>query len=695
MNEMNFDRAFDLSIYLLLLSGLGALLASSLVGVPLGLLFVAAALPSWRFRGSLTRVKSYLLLSLLTLLSVVDLVLVSGVVLGLVHMLLALGLLKLYTRREDRDYLLLCAISFSFVLIASSHTISVLFLLSLLSFLFFAVLAFLLLESRRAYQRTRNAEFSFSGYAQLALVMSGLILLISVPIFLVVPRQALGFFRLGDQLDGNLSGFSTHVNLGDLGRIISNRSVFLRVRVEAPRESIPDDLKWRGVVLDYYDGKAWSNRQDGPPRFVERNRANGAFSIRPNRRETEWNLRQHIHAEPSSNVIFGAARILQVSGSGGGLIREDRNGSLSFLWTRATDAITYTVDSGITPRRRKLQMVRAGSVDPGIRERYLQLPQLDPEIPRLARNLTAVQPAGLGKVLILENHLRSGFAYTLDNPSGGAADPLAHFLFRSRAGHCEYYATALAVMLRTIGIPSRVINGFRRGEFNEWSDYFIVRQSDAHSWVEAYFPGAGWVEFDPTPPSGEADAGQMSRLVSQLVDAIDLFWNQVVTFDRFKQLGFFLSVASNVRSGREWIMERADSLKNGLTRFWHRLRDWESLRWRLVGFLLVSAICAAGLGYVLLSLLRLLKSWLRQRRASRLIPPYYRELLGLLKRKGLVRRPDETPLEFAFRSGAQGETPIPARITRIYYRQRFGKQPLHRKQLNEIRQWLHLLRSQG
>ncbi len=691
---MSFDKAFDLSIYLLLLSGLGALLASSLIGVPLGLLFLAAALPSWKYQGSLSTFKQYFLLSLLSLVFVADLVLVSGLVLGLVHLLLAISLVKLYSRGEDRDYLLLCAISFSFVLIASSHTISVLFLLSLLSFLFFAVLTFLLLESRRAYQRTRNAEFSFAGYSQLALAMTGLILLISVPIFLVVPRQALGLFRLGDQMGGNLSGFSTHVNLGDLGRIISNRSVFLRVRLEAPRESVPADLKWRGVVLDHYDGKSWSNRQESH-RYVERNRSTGIFPIRPHRRETEWNLRQHYHVEPSSNVIFGAARILQVSGLGRGLLREDQNGSLSFLWTRARDAVTYTVDSGITPRRRKLQSVTVGPIDARIAGRYLQLPQLDSAIPELARRLTAAEPARLGKALILENYLRTQFGYTLDNPSGGSADPLAHFLFTSRAGHCEYYATAMAVMLRALGIPSRVINGFRRGEFNEWSDYYIVRQSDAHSWVEAYFSGAGWIEFDPTPPSGEAESYRVTRVISQLVDAIDLFWNQVVTFDRFKQMGFFLSVASSVRSGREWIMQGLDRFQSSLTAWWQRLRDWDGPRWRLIGFFLVLIVSVTGIVYVLWRLLRILQGWLRQRREARLLPAYYRDLLRLLKSRGFVRRPEETPLEFAQRSGALAHSPIPARITRIYYSQRFGNQPVHSRQLSQIRQWLHLLRAQG
>ena len=86
----------------------------------------------------------------------------------------------------------------------------------------------------------------------------------------------------------------------------------------------------------------------------------------------------------------------------------------------------------------------------------------------------------------------------------GSADPLAVFLFESRAGHCEYFATAMAVMLRQTGIPARLVNGFRTGEYNALGDAWVVRQYDAHSWVEAYFKPYGWIEFDPTPAQAQA-----------------------------------------------------------------------------------------------------------------------------------------------------------------------------------------------
>ena len=97
------------------------------------------------------------------------------------------------------------------------------------------------------------------------------------------------------------------------------------------------------------------------------------------------------------------------------------------------------------------------------------------------------------------NILLTHFTYTLQLSRTPPSDPLAEFLFIRKQGHCEYFAAAMAVMLRTQGIPSRVVNGFRPNEFNDVTSQYVVRDSDAHSWVEAYFPGHGWVSFDPHP----------------------------------------------------------------------------------------------------------------------------------------------------------------------------------------------------
>ena len=116
----------------------------------------------------------------------------------------------------------------------------------------------------------------------------------------------------------------------------------------------------------------------------------------------------------------------------------------------------------------------------------------------------------------IEGHLRQDYGYTLELLSKPVDDPLAYFLFVRKKGHCEYFASSMAVMLRTLGIPARVVNGFRGGEYNDLTGSYIVREKDAHSWVEAYFPEYGWVTFDPTP-AGQAGstATRWSRALSR------------------------------------------------------------------------------------------------------------------------------------------------------------------------------------
>src|SRR5438067_7353869 len=101
----------------------------------------------------------------------------------------------------------------------------------------------------------------------------------------------------------------------------------------------------------------------------------------------------------------------------------------------------------------------------------------------------------------IQRHLKRDFSYTLELPSHEVPDPLANFLFVRRKGHCEYFASAMAVMLRTRGIPSRVVTGFQSGVMNPVNGWLILRASDAHSWVEAWVDGWGWMTFDPTPAS--------------------------------------------------------------------------------------------------------------------------------------------------------------------------------------------------
>src|SRR5207247_558777 len=106
----------------------------------------------------------------------------------------------------------------------------------------------------------------------------------------------------------------------------------------------------------------------------------------------------------------------------------------------------------------------------------------------------------------LTDYLAREYRYSLTQARSARTDPLEDFLFVRRSGNCEYFATALTVMLRTVGVPARVVNGFQRGEWNPYGEYFAVRLSDAHSWVEAWIDGTGWITFDASPRVEAASA---------------------------------------------------------------------------------------------------------------------------------------------------------------------------------------------
>ena len=133
----------------------------------------------------------------------------------------------------------------------------------------------------------------------------------------------------------------------------------------------------------------------------------------------------------------------------------------------------------------------------------------------------------------IEDHLHREFTYSLDTEVPALSrDPLADFLFATKRGYCEYFASAMAVLLRTQGIPARVVTGFQSGYYNDVSGSWVMRASDAHAWVEGWIDGRGWVTFDPTPsaatPSATGWIQTRLRRMSMYLDAADTAWQQWV-----------------------------------------------------------------------------------------------------------------------------------------------------------------------
>jgi hypothetical protein len=278
----------------------------------------------------------------------------------------------------------------------------------------------------------------------------------------------------------------------------------------------------------------------------------------------------------------------------------------------------------------------------------------------------------------LEQYLRANYAYSLElrgTPKG--EDPLDTFLFEIRRGHCEYFASAMAIMLRHLGIPARLVNGFRAGEYNGLGDNYVVRQYDAHSWVEAYFPPYGWVEFDPTPPDPQRGRATVIRLISNIVDAVDLWWWEgVVNYDFSRQYGMM----SDLRSRLDGF---GSSMKAYLTYLFEAGLRWISWIRSPASLLRLQKSWLFWTPCILVTVLLLVRPWRRRfigltrrglfRRNARLVAgSFYTEATELLKSHGLKRNRGETPLEFVRKLGHHPAAIPLLALTRMYNAVRFG-----------------------
>jgi transglutaminase-like putative cysteine protease len=282
------------------------------------------------------------------------------------------------------------------------------------------------------------------------------------------------------------------------------------------------------------------------------------------------------------------------------------------------------------------------------RQAYLQLPRLDPRIRGLTKSIVGAEASPATQAILLQKYLRNNYGYTLELPKVEPDDPLAFFLFHRKKGHCEYFASSMAVMLRVLGIPSRVITGFQSGVYNPISGSQLIRSSDAHSWVEAWLPDRGWTTFDPTPPDPNASEFAAWTRLSFYADAVDVFWQDwVLNYNLERQL----QLASRVgESGRHIRLNWADGPRFWTGRYWTGARDFGVH----YGFVLFGVLALAVLGKFLgrdgwhwwSTRQRMLKVQRGEGQASDATLLYQR-MLKALHRRGIEKPAWLTPCEFA------------------------------------------------
>jgi transglutaminase-like putative cysteine protease len=525
-----------------------------------------------------------------------------------------------------------------------------------------------ILRSRRVVGR---------GFLAATCLLSVPILLFTTALFVLFPRIGLSLLLLNHPRAGRMIGFSEHVDLGDVGVLRDDPTIALRFELRDLPEPPPTrlTLRLRGTAFDAYDGRAWARTQRDAPRGSHGPEGGDIFPILRAADPARGDRIISFDLEPiDPPVIFLPPRAvaLRVKPQNQILLGEPltvQRGPEDEMRYAGSDARGLRYDVYLAPDGEALIQYLA----PTDRARYLVLPASLPQrVSDLAHQWTDDLPTAEAKARAIEDRLRREYTYDLHSPSGGKPQPVDHFLFESRRGHCEFFSTAMALMLRAVGIPSRNVTGFVGGTWNRFGRYYAVREGDAHSWVEAYIDDPlrpSWRTFDPTPANGAQPLeppGGAYYYLRDFVEALSQRWNTyVVGYDLRKQVRIF------------------DELSRRYERFRARTGVNKGPLDRLTRG---PVVAGSALGLVAAAYL----AWKRRRKKAEAASPeetrkahdarvetaaaLYRALETALQTQGITRAPSVPPLrhaeELRTRHHPLGDEVVA--LTTVYLQTRFG-----------------------
>jgi transglutaminase-like putative cysteine protease len=586
---------------------------------------------------------------------------------SLVHLFIFIIINKLFNLQTDRDYYQLYLLAFLSMLAASSLSVEIEMLGMIILFVLLFVWNIMSITVIKIWSKMDSKEpfpFSLFGGKYLGTIGIAVLLMLSfaLGIFFILPRTQLGYF--GGMKPGqtqHVSGFSQKVQLGDIAQIQENTGEVMRVRVTTHTSLLGHRFYWRGIGFDTYDGKSWStsNRttslllQDSTNLYVT------STNINP-----DSLVKQEIYVAPiDSRVIFGQDRIVKLDGNFFAVSRDVNNTLLGMGIPEH-----YDVYSLINMASAEELRLRHMTYSENVKRYYTKLSYRDPRIDNLAHEITKNATTVYDQAMLIQNFLEKNYRYTTVNLPQSAVDPVSTFLFSKKMGHCEYFATSMVLLLRHLGIPSRLVNGFLEGEYNEIGDFYIVRQSDAHTWAEVYFGNGLWVTFDPSP----RDVGEGSSSSSfwhllnprKILDSISFFWDRyILIFSAQDQIDMLSSVRDRYRDVNRKLRESTGKMTNSASSW--RIA-WEHYRYPIV--FIVLFVLMIYLGYRF----RKQQKWRMELIRSPIL--FYQQMLLQLQRKGLEKRPATTPAEFVHvvaRTLPSASDDV-ASITSLFYKARFG-----------------------
>jgi len=611
------------------------------------------------------------------------------------HGVCFLGVARILSAETNRDYLYTGSLAFVALIGAAALSTQIRFFLWLALAIVFGLGVLTSAEIRRGFQRNARAIATSgartgrrTGWTLAFLVGCSAcgILALTAGLFLIVPRTA----RAAAMLFPNsprLTGFTDSIDLGRFGPIATDDRPVLHIHPYGA--GLPPDLKWRGSALSVFDGQRWSE----PPLRADMVQVQGTVVVADNQQRSRRDAARMLYRVDVTNsdtgtlFIAGVPEFINLGLSTAEAPTLVRTAEDSF---REFPAVGESLGYEVSAQEGAPLPYPLSNAD---RARDLKLPpQLDGRITELGRQWSGAEPGNSDVIRAtrIEDHLHRGFTYSLDTGTQRARDPLADFLFVTKRGYCEYFASAMAVLLRTQGIPARVATGFQSGYYNDVSGTWVVRGSDAHAWVEGWIEGRGWVTFDPTPPGSDRQAtGWMQtrlRRMRMYLDAVDTAWQQwVMAYSPGQQAALAFGFRNKLRSfgGNGMSFGWMDGMFAG-ARFW---------------VLSLVALSAAAVLWMVFGP-RALRRWNTEKRMRKIRSgegsPHdarllYERMLESMARRGFQKPAWFTPMEFA-RNLPPGERESVDRFTAAYNEVRFGGDPEGAARLRQMLETMDAVR---
>jgi len=734
--HLNTDRALQFVIYFTIFWSVLSL--GSTGQIPIAPLALFAGLVAYSIHeGSLLRKIPGFLWMTMTILAFVGAIFAAGYdfLLALVFLFFYLILNKLCNPMSSRDEMQVVGLCFFLCVSSTVITDNVIYAIFICGYLLLFTLAMLLItwKSERLEAEGSASIFGhntsedrppesprtmgagaliwFGSRILMLVIPAGAILFLSVPRF-ATQRYLSNLRGIRPQQETTTTGYSESVSLGSMTDVKKDRKVALRVQPQKQGGSPLRlaSLYMRGTSLDFYDGRRWLKSR-GARSLMDFARTNAATLNAYPRVDGQW-VRSKVFLEPgAAPYLFALNYPYAFQFDKATDVQTDYEANSLLLIRPIEEKFTYTTVSRMEDHARRTDLAQAtrqsffnlrqvGSFA-RIGKLYLQEPRggFDPRLKALAAEITKDATGSYEMAERIEKFLSDNYFYSLEFQEKGLDDPLVEFLFDRKTGHCEFFATAMAALLRSSGVPARIVNGFFTTEWNDFGEYFIVRQQDAHSWVEAWIPVAGWISFDPTPPAGrerEYTALWVPAGLQKVYDTVKFRWYQyVIDYSLNDQL----RLGRNVGLKPGMLYGGLYRMRDGMSHLFERDRragsrfPWKELLFAAGGVLGMITLGA----YILRRLRRAVKRTEKRTESSYRRPPVsveYAAILAALEAIGHVRNRNQTPREFAARVALAHEALSPLTLlTRRYYEIRYRETDLSPADLKMFRDFLGHLRS--